>query len=809
MAKIKGLELEAKLDSSKLKKELKNVNSDLRESVKQGRALDKALQVDPDNIELTSKKTSQLKKQLELTEDKTKLLKKQLEDLGDDVDPREVVKLETAIINAETQAKKLKNQLSKVTDDIDENEVDFGLENSKNEIDDVSSSVGDLSQGFDNAGGAANLVGGKISSIASSMGPWGAAVGTAIGIGVSALSNYLEYLQEIDEATGKLIAQEGFDPLSNFAGEIDFSLNANVVGGDFAKSNKFIIDDVIEQFSDLYEIPKEEARKYGVVATKVFKNQIKDASDLNSAMEILAQSTANIGVNEGFSLLRTNQQNWNLTNEDSLVLLDNIDNRVGILGRNAEDLPDTFREWGDTFASSNVSAQEFLKFLDIGLLSGVENSDKLADSFNEFLIKMGDGTDDTKAAFDKLGLSYDEYSKKIANGDVLDSYFQLANAISNVADPQERLNIAGQIYGTQGEEVVATTLAQADAQAIYNLELAKTNLANAEFELAQRRKFGNLTLEQEQLLLNTIEQEKNNLAVAEGAFVANDLNNQVNSLVDSFAISAEQGEIFKQAIERLSDPAVSYAEKQSIINEELGGFINATQLANGTGDGLKTTLSEIAKKSSEVSTGFDGTSNAAIGLRTFIGDLDTSVLNLASGNGTLSDAGQSTVDTMANLEEGSSKTGSEIENLTNEVRELNTEVGEELAGDLDYAKERSNLFKNSIEETGKSVDETSTKVNNLKTSLDNLPLNKTVNVNVNEVTNRSVNQATSESNRTIQNTNRNASFKNSQGVQGKIVPGNNSSTRNIKIQLNAETTNPEELAKKIAGPLIRELGKRS
>lgn len=119
------------------------------------------------------------------------------------------------------------------------------------------------------------------------------------------------------------------------------------------------------------------------------------------------------------------------------------------------DFLDTIREYSNLFGQAEVSASEFYSILETGSASGVLGTDKIADAFKEFSVRLVDNSDTTIAGFENIGLSYTELQEQIRDGSLSssDAFELVISKLNEVEDPIMR-NVAGvQLMGTQFEDL--------------------------------------------------------------------------------------------------------------------------------------------------------------------------------------------------------------------------------------------------------------------------------------------------------------------------------------------------------------------
>lgn len=120
---------------------------------------------------------------------------------------------------------------------------------------------------------------------------------------------------------------------------------------------------------------------------------------------------------------------------------------------NSGDFLDTINEYSVQYAGAGASADEFFNSLELGQKSGVLGTDKIADMFKEFTIRIQDGSDKTQNALNAINLG--TIPEQIKNGEitVLDAYSKITSALSGIEDPILRNSTAVELLGTQFEDL--------------------------------------------------------------------------------------------------------------------------------------------------------------------------------------------------------------------------------------------------------------------------------------------------------------------------------------------------------------------
>ena len=138
----------------------------------------------------------------------------------------------------------------------------------------------------------------------------------------------------------------------------------------------------------------------------------------------------------------------------------------------ADDLVDTFNEYGVQFEKAGLNGVSALGLMNQAILAGAKDADLAADAIKEFSIRAVDGSDSTKDGFNQLGLSADDMARKFAKGGktangVLDLTL---DKLRGVADPVKRAAIATELFGTQSEDLGAALYAMDPSSAAAGID---------------------------------------------------------------------------------------------------------------------------------------------------------------------------------------------------------------------------------------------------------------------------------------------------------------------------------------------------
>lgn len=225
-------------------------------------------------------------------------------------------------------------------------------------------------------------------------------------------------------------------------------------------------------------ITKEEAQGLGAVATDVFSNNF--AGSLTEASEAVGVVQQQLGglvsadqlqgitedafrlkdafgveVPESISATRTLMENFGLTSKEATDFLTTGFQRG--LDRSG-DFMDTINEYATQFKNGGADAGQFFSVLESGLQGGALGTDKAADAFKEFSLRIADGSSSSADALKSLGIDSKQLWSDMSAGKVTtaDAFQQVIAGLNAIEDPVAR-NAAGvALLGTQYEDLGAS-----------------------------------------------------------------------------------------------------------------------------------------------------------------------------------------------------------------------------------------------------------------------------------------------------------------------------------------------------------------
>lgn len=221
-----------------------------------------------------------------------------------------------------------------------------------------------------------------------------------------------------------------------------------------------------------------EAEKYGQVAGNLYANAITDdfqgaADAIKATMGsgLLPPEATNAQI-EGVStkvadLANTFDQDLGgVTNAVSQMLRTGLassaDEAFDVLtvgfqssANKADDLLDTFNEYGTQFRKAGLDGATAMGLLDQAIQAGARDSDVAADAIKEFSIRAVDGSKTTADGFKALGLNADDMAAKFAQGgkSATGALDTTLDRLRGIKDPIKQSQAAVALFGTQAEDL--------------------------------------------------------------------------------------------------------------------------------------------------------------------------------------------------------------------------------------------------------------------------------------------------------------------------------------------------------------------
>lgn len=245
---------------------------------------------------------------------------------------------------------------------------------------------------------------------------------------------------EQSQIKAKLVAQLGATgPAAQAAGDAAGDLLAKGVVGSMEEAAA-AVKSVFQ--NDL--IPKDAGKaEIDAIAGRVSNLAVlldEDASSVSRAVSQMLRTGIADSAEEAFDILAKGTQ-------------------LGI--NKSEDLLDTFNEYGTQFRKLGIDGPQALGLLNQAIKAGARDSDVAADALKEFSIRAIDGSKTTAAGFKALGLDAGKMGAAIAKGgDTANAALDLTlDKLRGIKDPVKQSQAAVALFGTQAEDLGAALFA--------------------------------------------------------------------------------------------------------------------------------------------------------------------------------------------------------------------------------------------------------------------------------------------------------------------------------------------------------------
>jgi phage-related minor tail protein len=177
-------------------------------------------------------------------------------------------------------------------------------------------------------------------------------------------------------------------------------------------------------------------------------------SDLPGVAEgaLALRDTFGIDVAESTNAANTLMSKFGLTSKQAFDFIA-AGNQKGL---NASgDFLDTIGEYSTQFAAGGASADQFFSLLQYGMQGGVLGTDKAADAFKEFRVRIQDGSKTTSAALTAIGIDQEKLLQGMETGAIsaADAFTMVQDHLNATTDTTVRMQAGVGLLGTQFEDL--------------------------------------------------------------------------------------------------------------------------------------------------------------------------------------------------------------------------------------------------------------------------------------------------------------------------------------------------------------------
>ena len=221
-----------------------------------------------------------------------------------------------------------------------------------------------------------------------------------------------------------------------------------------------------------------EAEALGAVAEQVFAaNWYDSVSQAGEAVAMVQQQLGDLGTEglaqvtngvaamsstfnvEGEAIVnavRAIRDNFPGTTEAEALDMITVGFQQGL--NSSGDFLDSITEYSTQFGNGGASASQFFSVMETGLGTGMLGTDKAADMFKEFVVRIQDGSTLTSESLSMLGLNADKILTDLANGTIkpVDAFNMVQDALAKTDDQAVIMQAGVGLLGTQFEDLGAS-----------------------------------------------------------------------------------------------------------------------------------------------------------------------------------------------------------------------------------------------------------------------------------------------------------------------------------------------------------------
>lgn len=248
------------------------------------------------------------------------------------------------------------------------------------------------------------------------------------------------------------IAKDNFSELITFGTDWQKSLNTlqaqtGATSDEMAKFNEEITNVYNNNFGESVEDVAEsfmQVRQYMQGTGEDLQNVTQNA--------IAFRDTFGVEVPESMRSVQSLMKGFGLTSEEAFNLLAQGEQQ----GLNySDELFDSVNEYSVQFGKLGLDAQDMFEIFKSGADAGAFNLDKIGDAVKEFSIRAIDGSKTTQQGFEALGMNADEMAQKFGQGGetAKEAFDQVIAGLRNMDDPVAQSTAGVNLFGTMWEDL--------------------------------------------------------------------------------------------------------------------------------------------------------------------------------------------------------------------------------------------------------------------------------------------------------------------------------------------------------------------
>ena len=291
--------------------------------------------------------------------------------------------------------------------------------------------------------------------------------------GVDNLSSELRTMGSNVESFGSGMQDIG-QPFAD-ATEKVMLLNAAIVG--IATAGIKVSADIEEannRMKDSLGLTNEEAEKFGEIAETVYTSGFGD--DLTASFDAVILAQKKFGDNADVDIGKVTEQAMKLQKvfdvdlDLSMGAVSNLMTQFGLTSEEAMnlitkgfqdgldgsgDFLESINEYSTQFANGGADADQFFSVLESGFAEGMLGTDKAADMFKEFRVRIQDDSKTTTEALESIGIDPAAFEANMASGKMtaIEAFNIVQQKLNETENKSVQFNAAVGLMGTQFEDL--------------------------------------------------------------------------------------------------------------------------------------------------------------------------------------------------------------------------------------------------------------------------------------------------------------------------------------------------------------------
>ena len=287
----------------------------------------------------------------------------------------------------------------------------------------LSADDAQLKKDLDSAERSSTKFMGGLKTVAIGVGAAGVTAAAAVGAAAFDIS------KQVEEATASIEAQLGVT--EEEAGRLA-DVARDVFGNNFAGSVGEAADAVAALAQHVEGVAGME-QNFTELAFNISDAFDQPVEDVIKAVGTLQEEFDGLSTEQAFDLITTGFQRG----------LDKSGDFIESIG-----------EYSNQFSDAGFTAEQFFSTMEEGQKGGILGTDKIADAFKEFQLRILGGGDAVAGAFETMGLSLTGLWGEMEEGKTMAEVFdQLAPKIAAIENPAKRARVEMALFGTQAEDV--------------------------------------------------------------------------------------------------------------------------------------------------------------------------------------------------------------------------------------------------------------------------------------------------------------------------------------------------------------------